>query len=67
MGIEKSEETSLLAYVQASEQGRRLYSHYDFQDIETVEFDLAKYGLEGIEKMTKMSRKPAAIGEALDS
>jgi hypothetical protein len=53
-----SEATGLPCYLQASEQGRRLYSHYGFQDIETVEFDLSKYGLNGVERMTEMIRKP---------
>jgi hypothetical protein len=52
-----SEATGLPCYLQASEQGRRLYSHYGFQDIDTVEFDLSKYGLDGVEKMTEMIRK----------
>ena len=62
-GIEKSEETGLLAYVQASEQGRRLYSHYGFEDLDTVEFDLSKYGLEGVEVMTEMSRRQSTVRE----
>lgn len=57
-GIELSEATGLPCYLQASEQGRRLYSHYGFQDIDTVDFDLSKYGLTGVEKMTAMIRDP---------
>lgn len=57
-GIELSESTGLPAYLQASEQGRRLYSHYGFRDLDTVEFDLSKYGLTGVERMTEMLRDP---------
>lgn len=59
-GVEMSEETGLPCYLQASEQGRRLYSHYGFEDIGTVVFNLSDYGLEGVEKMTEMIRKPSA-------
>ena len=57
-GIRKSEETGLLVYFQASAQGRRLYCHYGFEDIDTVEFRLMDYGLEGVESMTEMLRRP---------
>jgi len=63
-GIDMSETTGLPCYLQASEQGRRLYSHYGFQDIDTVEFNLSEYGLEGVEKMTEMIRKPSASAKA---
>lgn len=55
-GIDLSEATALPCYLQASEQGRRLYLHHGFQDIETVEFNLSEYGLDGVEKMTEMTR-----------
>lgn len=51
-----SEKTGLPCYVQASEQGRRLYQHHGFKAIDTVVFNLSDYGLEGIEKMTEMTR-----------
>ncbi|KAH8903016.1 hypothetical protein BR93DRAFT_940938 [Coniochaeta sp. PMI_546] len=57
-GIELSESTGLPCYLQASEQGRRLYSHYGFQELDSVEFDLSKYGLTGVERMTEMLRIP---------
>lgn len=57
-GIEKSELLDLPCYLQASEQGRKLYHNHGFQDIDTVKFDLVQYGLEGIEKMTEMIRYP---------
>ena len=53
-----SERMGLPAYLQASEQGRRLYSHHGFEDMETVEFALADYGLQGVERMTEMLRQP---------
>lgn len=59
-----SETTGLPCYLQASEQGRRLYSHYGFQDIDTVEFNLSQYGLEGVEKMTEMIRKSSVNSKA---
>jgi hypothetical protein len=58
-GIDLSEEMGIPCYLQASEQGRRLYSHYGFQEIDTVEFNLSEYGLAGLEKMTEMRRNPA--------
>ncbi|KAJ0119219.1 acyl-CoA N-acyltransferase [Diaporthe amygdali] len=59
-GIELSDKTGLPCYVQASEQGRRLYQQHGFEEIDTVEFNLSEYGLEGIEKMTEMTRTPSA-------
>lgn len=56
-GIEMSEKTSLPCYLQASEQGRRLYLHHGFHELDTVEFDLSRYGLKGVEKMTEMRRE----------
>lgn len=42
--------------LQASEQGRRLYQHHGFKEIDTVEFNLSEYGLYGTENMTEMIR-----------
>ena len=58
-GIQRSEDTGLPVYVQASEQGRRLYHHHGFEDVDTVEFRLVEYGLEGVESMTEMLRGPS--------
>lgn len=58
-GIQMSDETRLPCYLQASEQGRRLYAHHGFKDIDTVEFNLSDYGLEGVEIMTEMLREPS--------
>jgi hypothetical protein len=63
-GIEQSEATGLPCYLQASEQGRRLYKHYEFHEIDTVEFKLSDYGLEGVEKMTEMLRDVGTNSEA---
>ncbi|KAH3908931.1 hypothetical protein HBI56_124270 [Parastagonospora nodorum] len=60
-GIERSEQSKIPCYLQASAQGRRLYGKYGFQAIETVEFDLFEYGLEGTEEMTEMIRQPSDI------
>ena len=60
-GIQRSKATGLPCYLQASEQGRRLYRHYGFEDVETVEFNLSEFGLEGIEKMTEMIREPEVV------
>lgn len=57
-GIAKSEELGLPAYLQASAQGQRLYQSHGFKDIDTVEFNLTDFGLEGTEKMTEMIRYP---------
>jgi hypothetical protein len=62
-GLEKQKETGLPCYLQASEQGRNLYRHYGFQDIDTVVFDLEKYGLRGVERMTEMIRYPTGSGK----
>ncbi|KAI0023919.1 hypothetical protein F4780DRAFT_776149 [Xylariomycetidae sp. FL0641] len=59
-GIDLSEATGLPCYLQASEQGRQLYRHHGFEDIDTVEYDLSRYGLEGIERMTEMIRRPSS-------
>ena len=63
-GIEQSDATGLPCYLQASEQGRRLYEHYGFQEIDTVEYNLSDYGLEGAEKMTEMLREPRTKSKA---
>lgn len=57
-GIAKSEESGLPIYVQASEQGRRLYLNEGFKDMETAELEPMLYGLEGTEKMIEMIRHP---------
>lgn len=36
-GTQKSEELDLIAYLQASEQGRRLYQRHGFRDIDTAQ------------------------------
>ena len=59
-GIAKSEELRLPAYLQASAQGQRLYQSHGFKDIDTVEFNLTDFGLEGVEKMTEMIRYPVS-------
>jgi hypothetical protein len=57
-GIEKAGEIGLPCYLQASEQGRRLYEWHGFQVLGTVEFDLEGLGMEGggVERMTEMVR-----------
>ena len=62
-GLEEQRGTGLHCDLQASEQGRSLYSHYGFQDIDTVVFDLERYGLKGAEKMTEMIRYPTETGK----
>ncbi|KAI1131411.1 hypothetical protein F5Y10DRAFT_233608 [Nemania abortiva] len=57
-GTDLSESLGLQCYVQASEQGRRLYQHHGFRDVGSVQFDLSQYGLEGVEVMTEMIRIP---------
>ena len=56
-----SDTTGLPCYLEASEQGRLLYRHHGFRDIDTFGFDLSNYGLAGIEKMTEMIREPFVI------
>lgn len=46
-------------YVQASDQGRRLYLHHGFNELGREEFDLEKFGLRGLEVMTEMIRQPS--------
>ncbi|KAK7744806.1 hypothetical protein SLS62_010039 [Diatrype stigma] len=62
-GIDRSEATGLPCYLQASEQGRRLYRHHGFRDLDTVVFHLAEYGLDGVERMTEMIREPSTVIE----
>lgn len=64
-GIEMSEATGLPCYLQASEQGRRLYRQYGFGAVNVVEFDLSRYGLEGTETMTEMIRGPGTEAAGL--
>lgn len=56
MGTELLERTGLLCYLQASEQGRCLYQHHGFEEIDTVDFNLSDYGLDGTPDMTEMTR-----------
>jgi GNAT superfamily N-acetyltransferase len=62
-GLEKQRETGLICYLQASDQGKSLYIHYGFQDIDTVVFDLDRYGLKGVEKITEMVRSLTESGD----
>lgn len=67
-GIDESEKSGLQAYTQASEDGRRLYSHHGFKELETVDFQLQNYGLIGVERMTEMLRLPSShAGEEAES
>ena len=59
-GIDLSERIGLPCHLQASSQGRKLYKHHGFEEMGTVEFDLKKFGLQGVEEMTEMIRRPAA-------
>lgn len=54
-----SSTNGLPCYLQASEQGQRLYHHHGFEPVDTVEFDLSMYGLKGVERMTEMIREPS--------
>ena len=63
-GTEMSDRTGIPCYLQASEQGQRLYQHHGFQNIDTVEFDLSMYGLKGTERITEMMRQPSASTES---
>jgi len=65
-GLERSEQLNIPCYLQASVQGRRLYEKYGFQAIDTVEFDLGEYGLDGMEEMTEMIRHPSVCTNAVN-
>jgi predicted N-acetyltransferase YhbS len=60
-GIELSEKLGFPCILQATEEGRQLYKRRGFEDIETMQFDLAKYGLaeKGVSKLTEMIRYPS--------
>jgi GNAT superfamily N-acetyltransferase len=60
-GTERSGQSRILYYLQASVQGRQLYEKYGFQAVDTLELDLDEYGLEGREEMTEMIRQPSDI------
>ncbi|KAK5742168.1 hypothetical protein LTR17_003409 [Elasticomyces elasticus] len=65
-GLAMSDESGLPAYLQASEAGRRLYRHHGFAELGKVEFNLAGYGLDGIEVMTEMLRYPSTSATHAD-
>jgi hypothetical protein len=44
--------------VQASSEGEKLYEKFGFEVLSVEEFDLVKYGLEGVERMVEMVRWP---------
>ncbi|KAH7030041.1 acyl-CoA N-acyltransferase [Macrophomina phaseolina] len=57
-GTQKADNAGLICFLEASQAGRPLYKRHGFEDRETTEFDLAKYGGTGVDKNTTMIRQP---------
>jgi hypothetical protein len=57
-GIEQADKAHLPTYLEASMLGRPLYERMGFRPEFEYEFDLAKYGGEGVEVTTIMIRPP---------
>ncbi|KAF2090536.1 acyl-CoA N-acyltransferase [Saccharata proteae CBS 121410] len=57
-GTEKADAAGLPVYLEATEAGRPLYARHGFQVTSTTDFDLSKYGGEGIERSSVMIREP---------
>ncbi|KAF2630580.1 hypothetical protein BU25DRAFT_418953 [Macroventuria anomochaeta] len=54
--LRQADEHCLETYLEASEQGKRLYAKYSFQAIYEKEFNLARYGGSGADRNTIMMR-----------
>ncbi|KAF2109170.1 acyl-CoA N-acyltransferase [Lophiotrema nucula] len=57
-GTDAADKNGLPCYLEASEEGRSLYQHHGFIDMETTDFDLTQHGLTGVERVTQMVRQP---------
>jgi hypothetical protein len=57
-GIDQADEASLPSFLEASQQGKPLYSRLGFEAVHEEVFDLATYGGEGVDINTIMIRQP---------
>ncbi|KAF2137922.1 uncharacterized protein K452DRAFT_257132, partial [Aplosporella prunicola CBS 121167] len=57
-GLERADKAGLITYLEATEAGRPVYKRFGFEDIKTTEFDLSRWGGQGIELNTTMVRQP---------
>jgi hypothetical protein len=53
-GLEKAEEMKLPAYLEASKAGKPLYLKHGFKEIDRIEYDLSKFGGEGVDTVVNM-------------
>jgi len=60
-GLERADELGLEAYLEASMMGRPLYEKFGFQVVDTMRYDMEKYGKEGWDETVVMLRPK--IGE----
>ena len=57
-GIDQADEANLPSFLEASQQGKPLYSRFGFEAVHEEVFDLAAYGGEGVDINTIMIRQP---------
>lgn len=56
-GLDKAEEMKLPAYLEASKAGKPLYVKHGFKEVDRIEFDLTKWGGEGVDVVVNMLKE----------
>ena len=59
-GTTKADESGLPIYLESSHAGVGLYKRHGFEEIDSFELDLGKYGGSGVYRSPLMIRKPKA-------
>lgn len=59
-GLAKADELKLPAYLEASKAGKPLYLKHGFEEIDRLEYDLTKWGGEGVDVVVNMLKSPGA-------
>ena len=57
-GLNLADKLMLEGYLEASSEGHHLYESAGFEDVETVDMDMSKYGKSGIHQHFVMTRAP---------
>ena len=55
-GLKLADELGLQVYLEASSEGHHLYQSAGFEDVETLDIDMSKYGVHGVHQHFVMIR-----------
>ncbi|KAL4994518.1 acyl-CoA N-acyltransferase [Aspergillus recurvatus] len=60
-GVDEADRLGLMAYLEATEEGRPLYDRFGFEAVKVVEFDAGAFGGVGKHQYTFMLRQPKGV------